>query len=1028
MKKGKLLTTSIALILAGIGAVTTLSGCGGKDNPDDPTEEGKFGFSVALGSGKNQLVNGTTDKIVIYDNGVNTSGRSYKFYSTNPSLATIDENTGVITVNNSGKTGDVNFSVKEANTINPASLTRSVQVVASGIKNANGGFNFANSSNEAGIAKRTEILGKLEKYAMDSHLTGITLFDNGGFVRYNDRVKLGSDSYVTGYGFGLLTEGELKGPLYKPGTQEVGKEGAEQPDYLHSALSQDQLTINQYTATGSQVSDLVSYISSTYWSTKLDNSSESGTAWYPVLAADKIYPTEFKDGAVKIDNTKEKVAFNEPIPMEEANTLGMYKKWRVYVKTDGVNGVNLKFHQKVIDKSGSEEKLVSGPFDNQPITIDDYVFPYLVLLTGSNALMRGAEMANDTSYGIKGAARFFSDTQKIYEFSDIESKFNQAIADNKLGIKKGNDTNGDYIDIELINAIDSFTAMYTLSSSLVSPVPKGIFTGPKSVVPGSFYDSANNYGTFNGGDNSDILKYTVSCGPYTLEKWNKNSVILFQRNDDWFEVSQGRYKIPGVRLRILDSSSNPNVNWEEFEQGNLDSAGVPTSQVAKWQSHPSVKATKGDSTFKLNVNSCTQEQWDEKFGPKGTIHANSTWKVKPWMSNSSFLDGLFYSINRKEFADKRGVTPSVNYFSDSYMSDPKHSVSYNDTQAHKDAVKGYETITNGVSDYGYNYDKAVSCFRTAVNQLAAQGKIALGSKANPTTIDIHVKWMYQTDIKEYGNDIANYFTKAFNDDAVCGGKVKLDVVADEVSQDWQKVYDEMMWGQYDLGFGAISGNTYNPLNFMEVLKSDNSSEFTLNWGNNTSVVDTIGPIIFDDNPTDTEPAKAWSFDGLWEVADHGGVLKDGAKVKAVKDVVVDQSNFTKNGAQQKNLYEGFKLTLPVEFTQFDEDVKNVEFDVQRVDCYVSGRGNTTLGEKGSVDFPLTYNKELGRVTVDIPAELAADINKQIKDANGFEDTDKEDWHKNPFILSQFGSLFEFEVYYTITINGTSSENFVTVKM
>ena len=84
---------------------------------------------------------------------------------------------------------------------------------------------------------RKEILAKLEDYAIGNNLTGITLYDNGGYVKYNDRVKIptkvvskpsataeGKHEFngelfaneihenVLGYGFGILSEGELTKP------------------------------------------------------------------------------------------------------------------------------------------------------------------------------------------------------------------------------------------------------------------------------------------------------------------------------------------------------------------------------------------------------------------------------------------------------------------------------------------------------------------------------------------------------------------------------------------------------------------------------------------------------------------------------------------------------------------------------------------------------------------------------------------------------------------------------------------------
>ena len=1027
MKKTKLLTTSIVLALAGVGAASCLAGCGGNDNPQ-PTEVA-FRFSIGLKSGKNEFRVGQTDQILIYDNGgKDSANRTYKYYSSNPDAAPIDENTGVISFNKPAT--DVYFYVKENKVSNPAQLVKPVNIIPAKVDNADGGFNFANASGQEALAKRTEILGKLEKYTMDSHLTGITLFDNGGLVRYSDRVNLPTQGqYVTGYGFGLLTEGSLD-----PDKPLTGEDGKKNPDYLHTSIAQDSHKINQYTATGSQVSDLASYITSSYWGTKLKG---SGYEWTPVLATDEVYPVSVAaDGTVSMDKSK-KVPNSEPIPMEPANDLKMYKKWRIYVKTDGdVNGSVLKFHQYYgYDESGKPLPYLpkDGGHDGVSVKIEDYIFPYKMLLTGSNAVIRGTEMANDSSYGIKGAARYFSDTKAELNVDKINETWNKAVDGNKLGIHYGTDDNGAYIDLELINAIDSFTAMYSLSSSLVSPIPQDMFIGANAVVPNDFKKSASYYGTFNNGADNEILKYTVSCGPFTLTKWEKDQQLVFTRNNDWFEYKRpdgsltGRYNIPGIYYRCIDVSQNPEKTWDQFELGNLDSVGVPIKKVAEWKGRPGIYETEGDSTFKLNVNSCTQEQWNEKFGPNGNISANSTWDVKPWMSNSNFLDGLFYSIDRKQFADKRGVKPSINYFSDSYMADPQNGVSYNSTQAHKDAVKGYETIDEaGNSDFGYDLDKALSCFRNAVKELSNANKIALGTKDKPTEIHIHIRWMYQTDIKEYGEDIKYYFEKAFNDDAVCGGKVKLVVDQDAVTN-WEDVYNKwMMKGQFDLGFGAISGNTFNPLNFMEVLKSDNSSSFTLNWGADTGKVDPIHPIVYDDG----KGAKEWSFDGLWEVADHGGILSKGVKVDPVKFTRVDADCFTRGGEviEEGDLYSGaFDLTLPIEFVKFESGDSDI-FDINRVDAYIVGKGNVALGEKS--EGTLTYDKANKKIIVHVGDELAKDINDQIIQAQRFtpEQIEKDPAKGIPFNTGKYGVYYEFEIYYSIKIGETFSENFVTVSM
>jgi len=995
----------LSLVIVALSAVT-LTGCKKKKNSVQDTAT--FAFSVGVRSGANAIEIGSSEEqyVQVYDNGVDTAGRSYSYESTNTDVATIDSN-GKITPVSEGR---VNFIVTENNSGMEKALKREV-VVYPHAEESKGGYNYSGGTKTEDLERRAEILGHLEKYAMDTHLTGLTLFENGGLVKYADRVQIptAGKAYIDGYGFGIISEGSLNGKL--PGSE--GGSDTEEPYYYHSSISQDSLKINQYSATGSQVSDLASYITSSYWSTKL-NEHYTDYDWYPSLATDEIYVPKFNESGAVESYASTKTPNGAPVPAEAENTAGLYKKWRIYVKTDGVNGQSLKY-------TTASSVLQGRGFNGRGVTIDDYEFIYQLLFTGSNAIIRGTEMANDTSYGIKGAQRFFNETKSLEDAEAIQTKWNEFISSGKLGIKKGNDTNGDYLDIELINAIDAFTAMYTLSSSLTSPLPRDFFVGPKAIA-GTMKNAIKIYGTFNNEGDDKILDYTLCLGAFTLKKWTKNQKIIFSRNDAWFERAKyNRYHIPGVYLRVIDTSSDTEKNWKQFNDGNLDSAGVPTSKVQDMRGTPNVYETKGDATFKLNVNSCTQEEWDALFGDNGKIAPKGDWTVKPWMSNANFLDGLFYSIDREAFATKRGVAPSTNYFSNAYQNrNADEGTSYNQTQAHKDAVSGFS------DDNGYNLDKAIDCFRIAVRQLSSEGKLTLGSsKDNPTVINIHIRWMYESDIKEYGEDIKFYFEKAFNDPLVCDGKVKLEVEQKAV-KNWEDVYNEwMMKGQFDLGFGAISGNTYNPLNFMEVLKSDNSSNFTLNWGPDTSKVDEKNPIIYD--------GQKWSFDALWEVADHGGIVDDGEKVDPVKYCHAKWPTAIGGTTPTNNLYEGFELDLPVEFASFEGTGEGDEgkaiFDINRIDVYVTGRGNITLAEKGSGN--LTYDKENNIIHIVVTPEIASSVDTAIKQANGFDGkewTGKDAWKNHPFITTNNPDYFSYELYYELTImGGSTSVNYYPVE-
>ena len=968
---------TVGMMAVGIFAIGSIAACGGNKNNTVVTD---FSFVASLATGGKSLNKGEEVQIVIDEVGGDGSAREYSYNSSNPDVASVSAK-GKVT----GKAkGEVRISIEEKN----SKLSQILTLTVTDATPASGGFNYASLAGSEAIKTRTDILGQLEQYAMDNHLTGITLFENGGYVKYSERVKLGSENYITGYGFGLLAEGELLRPIST-------EENENHRMYLHTALSQDPKTINSRNDTGSQVSDLESYITSSYWGTRL-NAERDQYEWYPLLAKDSVTYNGVS------------YTFNEPLPVFEdqvvapeqadPNPLGLYNTWRIYVKTGADGGLKYRY-------AGGDWGV---SFENRDVTIEDYEFAYRLLLTGSHKLKRGSSAASDQTYGIVGALKYFNNTESATDegalalWEDMKDK-------GQLGIKTGNDANGDYLQLTIMTPIDRFTAMYTLSSSLYSPIPEAFI---KAIGNGSVKEGAAKYGTFN--DNADagshrnkILDYTICLGPYMLEGWEKSQIILFKKNASWFETN--RYKIAGVKMIYIDTSTSTTAVYDRFYdekagKGIYDSCGIPTKYIKTEANNPLVRKTRGDATFKLNVNSCTQEMWDTLFGDNGKINKGSTWNVKPWMSNDNFLNGLFYSIDRKTFAENRGVQPSIDYFSDAYLSDPQNGISYNSTDAHKRAVEAYQTYdSNNNPTYGYSKDKAILSFRTAVKELVAKKKIVYGTAEKPYVINIHIRWMYQTDEKEYGEEIAGYFESAFNDPKVCENRVKLVVEQDAVTN-WQDVYNEyLMKGQFDLGFGAISGNTYNPLNFLEVLKSDNSSTFTLNWGTDTSVISKKKPLIYQD--------KMWSFDALWAVADHGGVVDNGSVVKSVKKAF---ASIGKN-----DLSAGLNFMVPVTFIS----VPDVALEVSHLQLYVYG--------SQAYDLPFTISAGEGAgekvIRVTLSAELAAEINKEIQRVNKMDDPSKDTYNATPFTYANYGKLWQLEVGYTLSINGgTPSETYVTV--
>lgn len=643
------------------------------------------------------------------------------------------------------------------------------------------------------VAEKQKILGLLEKYAYENNLTGISLYENGGYQVFSDTVSLPVENYVTGYGFGTLRYGSITSDL-------SGETKSDWKRYYHTYLSEDPGNLNYMDDKGSVVHNLIGYGSSSYFGQAF-NEAKDGYVWEGDLAN--------QDRPEAVD----------------ANADGTATKFKFEVKI----GSQLKYNT-------TSTKFAK--YKDREVSIDDYLTPYLLLWSKTVGYARSAENLT-SSTGIKGANEYYNASTKGIDLDLFKEK---------VGIKTSVVDGKGYLEIELNEATTPFMAMYYISSSMYAPVPMDYI---KDLGDGDAAAGAKIWGKFTD-DGLTPADTTLSTGPYVLETWEKEKQIVYKKNDNYY-AKDGEYNIPGVHINILKAAgSDAEAGIKEFEANKLSACGIPQTQLAKYKTDPRTKVYDGDSVFKLNVNSCDQETWEELFGENGSITQTAKsdyWECEPMMSNDDFLLGLSYAINRTEYADKRGSVASVNYFSSAYLIDPENGIPYNKTEDHKAAVAS--RTAGGECADGYSLTLAQEYFGDAAKALTEAGEYKSGD-----TVKIEVAWMYQSNIANYGADIEKYWEDAFNTSpAKTTYGLTLDVENISVAT-WSDVYyKKMMVGQYDVAFGSISGNPYDPLNFMEVLRSDNTSGFTLNWGTDTNV------------PAIEYNGTKYSYNALWQATD-----------------------------------------------------------------------------------------------------------------------------------------------------------------
>ena len=775
-----------------------------------------------------------------------------------------------------------------------AALESAKAAVAEAIPYANGIYSFKALSN----AEKTEILGLLEAYAVRNGITGISLFEDGGYVMYSPDVQLGTETYITGYGFGILSEGAITADLEY-------ETNAAWKRYYHSNNAADPGTANYLNDQGSEVGDFYGYFGASYYTTFM-NEEKNGYNWVPELAKDDM------------------VAVN---PAAD----GTSKEWKFEIRV----GEELKY-------STNSAKADRAAFNNREVVAEDYITPYKLLLNAKNELYRGSEMANATEGVIEGAKYFYQQTGKLDATAeDYEAQVEELFK--SVGVWTEVEEDGKtYFHIKYTTPMDSFYAMYYASSSLLMPVPQ------------EFLDlvGLENYLGFSSDKTTSPVDNTLSLGAYVLEAWDSEQQIVYKKNPNYV-YADTKYQIAGVHINILTAAAkDPEANFKEFIAGHCHATGLPQTQLEEFKNDERTRKTTGSSNFKLNVNATNKETWEYLFGTNGVVTQTAPenyWDVEPALGNAHFVKALSLSINRVQFADKRGSIASVDYLSSNYMSDPVNGISYSTTQAHKDAVAGLLAGTDG---YGYNLELAREYFRIALAELEAAGEYRPGTAKNPTVIELEIAWMYPQHETTYHNEIAQYLEEAFNHESVSGKQYELDVKF-WVGNAWSDVYyNKMMKGQYDLGFGSISGNTLNPLAFVSVLSSDQdiSGNFTLNWGTDTNNPD-ADVLVYN--------GQRWSFDALYTAANGIGIISEGANAAAVSAKLVNKET-KEDGSVVATVKMNFAAAEKTTFNfqaavafGYDKDDEYVEFDTE---CVISEEDPNTYIvtiSKEAVDAILT---------------------------------------------------------------------------
>lgn len=612
-----------------------------------------------------------------------------------------------------------------------------------------------------------------------------------------------------------------------------------------------------------------------------------------------------------------------------ADSQGFATKWRIPLKVGG----DLKY-ATLSNTDGIKE------FNARPVALEDYLTPFKLML--DNQAFR-ANLLYQASSGFVGAKAYY-DAKVAGTAADFST----------VGIKLNSELNA--IEFEFINEKNSFGALYNLSSFIWSPIPQSFIT-----AVGGFA----NWGKVD----SKLLDNVLSLGVYTLESWQNDKEMVFIKNP--LSLEKDRYNFAGYYYSIIPGGAP--VAFDEFLNGKIDSVAIPSTRLQQFKSDPRRRTTVGATTFKFNINGLTQQDWVSQFGVNGKIKSTPVvdyWNVKPIMSNKNFLNGIYFAIDRAEYAAAFGANPYSTFFSDAYMIDPENAISYRSTNEGKAAYEDRLPET-----FGFSEEIAKQFFEDAISELEVSNPSIYtpGTPAAPTPIIIDLLFQTSSQRDLHQSYLKSYVEDAFN---AANPNYRLTLQTRVISEDFRDAYFKgMLVGQFDIAYGAISGNTLDPLDFMDTVRSDNKGQFTLNWTTDTS--SPSQDLIYD--------GKAWSFDALQASSVGLTVVGDGK----------EQTLFQLNSSAQGTLPVSDKFTGTLS-GRLVNSVPGVSVAIETVALYSNKTKDTVPGFEftgASLDTILTLNPD-GTFTITI---------------------------NNIPVLAEG---YDIDVYYSTTINGTKTPGYM----
>lgn len=314
---------------------------------------------------------------------------------------------------------------------------------------------------------------------------------------------------------------------------------------------------------------------------------------------------------------------------------------------------------------------------------------------------------------------------------------------------------------------------YTLEVTLETPMPRTdilvTFSGGGALSPvhEKLYEAGMKPDR-SGTSYATTLETVPSSGTYRITSWVKDQSRVFEKNKD--DIMASVYVPDRIESRVVTEAA---TRLQLFENKDIDSVSISGTSYDKYADDPRV------------VKGISNTVWG--------YYINSESEKNPILKNLDFRKALLYGMPREPIA--KGIFKTfepASYFISTacFVGDPtKGGQRYRDTEQAKSLVKGTGTDTALAKQH---FDKAYA---------------ANGNKKITVTITY---FDAQDTMKRTAEVTQEELQKLFGADKL---EVKLRAIPANAA--YQSYYD----GDFDIGIGARSQNTFNPWSSMTVYTS-----------------------------------------------------------------------------------------------------------------------------------------------------------------------------------------------------------------